>query len=936
MNCGRRGIRGSMGLKNLCKVNLGLEDWSKDLDDYFVLLRSLDEPNKDNRMKLKAMMSKYYDGEELENIMKLIENLYEHIKVTGEIKNEVLSYEYVPYKLIGRYGSLDASNMFGLRDFYVKKMKEESKILGINMFKGFELWQKHHIAGAILEMNGAYWNDKKAEELGKWCTETMKTNMKKLLLHPLTEELLKKRLLYDFSILLMKDFVTEIGKSNFRPIKVYKDSIGLELLDDRAENLIDEIIKEREKENEDRKERNVLLQKQLRRKLKTTEVERPIFVPEIKIDKKERKTVKLDAETFYRLAELQGLFIIMPQLFSNWFKGKMKEIETSDLSIDEMKGLVNITSTSKEFKDYLSSILITNDVKMAHFFCALCQYLDDPNFAQWQIKTSEDNEFVSEVQEIMSLSDDLYDPEKFKQFKIVLNNFIKEHNFGSFKLSNLLTESMKYKLEKLDSAAIEELYNYYGMMDIDINDDSTWTKEYEWMFNYKVFKKLSKVYTTYVYGASTGRNNVCYVNKKELQSGETFCKRVANYNDDYEERSKDGLDTILNSGFFVNGAATGRWQSGLHNISNGDPKNVYTSRFIGGTIMAPDYSGVEIKTIAAISGDETLLNAIRDGLDVHTLTASLIYKIPMEEVQKRQRALAKNATFHILYGGSTRSFANSYCKGDMNQATEIIDGYFRAYPRIKEYIEKSHEQVTRYDKVTTRTNRFIYVEKKIRDGREDVNGRLREAQNFPIQGSAEDCAGNTLYDICMFLMKYPEYIRNNDIENARKIIRDLNIEKKVINFLNKNPRKIFKSKPFCFIHDSIELDVYPDEIFLVHDVLDYFFNVKSSEDWDVPFTSDVTIGPSMGQEIEVEDLKVSEDYNEATFILKGYIDDLNQLVDGWKQTYKLVDESNVEGEEDSSEKISWGLMMSKIKAPIKSTFGKTLIKGKRKFHLIIK
>lgn len=590
MNCGKRGIRGSMGLKNLCKVNLGLEDWSKDLDDYFDLLKNLDEPNKDNRMKMKAMMAKYYDGEELEKIIKAIENLYNHLKTTGEIKNEVLSYEYVPYKLIGRYGSLDASNMFALRDYYYQQMEKENKTLGIDMFKGFELWQKHHIAGATLEMNGAYWNDEKAEELGQWCIQTMKTNMKKLLLHPLTEGLLKKRLSYDFSVMLIQDFVTEIIRSDFIPVRTYKDSIKLELVTMRSEELVDQIIKERKEENKEREERNKELQISLRRKLKATEIERPIFVPEISIDKNGKKTTKLDTETFFRLAEIQGFFKVQPYLFPNWFKGKMKEIEENDMSIEEMKGLVNITSTSKEFKDYLSSILITQDVRIAHFLCALCQYLDDPNFASWQIKTPEDNKFVTEVQEIMSLSDDFYDPEKFRKFKTVLIEFINNYKFGSYKLLNLLTESYKYKLERLDSAAIEELYNYYGMMDIDINDDTTWTKEYEWMFAYKVFKKLSKVYTTYVYGASTGRNNVCYVDKKELQSGNTFCKRIANYNDDYQERSKEGLDTILNSGFFVNGAATGRWQSGLHNISNGDPKNVYTSRFVGGTIMAPDYS----------------------------------------------------------------------------------------------------------------------------------------------------------------------------------------------------------------------------------------------------------------------------------------------------------------------------------------------------------
>ena len=929
MNCGKRSERGQMGLKYLCMSNLGLQDWSEDLDEYFVLLKNLDEPNKDNRMKLKAMLSRYYDGEELEKLIVTINNLYDLLVETGEIKNPVLSYEYVPYKLIGRYGSLDASNMFGLRDFYYKKMNQENKIFGIDMYKGFDLWMKHHIAGATLEMNGAYWNDEKAEALGNWCTTTMKECMQKLLVHPLTEGLLKQRLTYDFSIVLMKDFLTEILKSDFVPVRLYKDSINLEIKNDIATKTIEDIIQSRVKENEDRVDRNDKLSKELKRKLKVTEIERPVSVPEIKQDKQGRQTVKLDTETFLMLAESQGFIKANPYLFRNWFNNYLKEFNASDPSIEDMKNLFNITATSREFKIYLSKILITQDVKLAHFLCALCKWLESPDFQSWMIK-EDDKEFMDKVYEIMSISDDLYDPEKFKEFKQLFSN---TSNFHSIQLINLFKESMNYELAKLDSGAIEELYNYYGMMEMNIDDDSTWSPEYVWMFNYKVFKKLSKVYTTYVYGNSTGRGNVSYVDKKQLESGGDFCRRLGNYDDNDKDKRSKGLDTIINSGFFVNGATTGRWQSGMHNISNGDPKNTYTSRFKGGTIMAPDYSGVEIKMIAAISGDETLLGAIRDGLDVHTLTASLIFKIPMEEVSKRQRALSKNATFHILYGGSVKSFANSYCKGDMHQAEEIINGYFNAYPRIKEYIDRMHKQVTQYDRVVTRTNRIVHVEKVIRNGKEDTGARLRESQNFPIQASAEDCAGSTLYDICMLLRNYPKYVKENNIDGMRKIIRDQNIEKKIIKFLQENPRDSFYTKPFCFIHDSIENDVYPDELFLMQDTLSYFFNVKSAEDWDVPFSSDITIGPSMGQEIEVEDLQYSDDYNEGTFILSGYLDDINQLVDGWRQVYKVVEESTIEGEEDKSEKISWGLMMSKLKAPIKSTFGKTLIKGKRKFHI---
>lgn len=407
----------------------------------------------------------------------------------------------------------------------------------------------------------------------------------------------------------------------------------------------------------------------------------------------------------------------------------------------------------------------------------------------------------------------------------------------------------------------------------------------------------------------------------------------------HEKKNYEYNPLILSSRFSCNTANTGRWQTGLHNISNGDCKEVYTSRFVGGTIIIMDFSAVEVKVIGAVSGDPTLLQAFRDGVDIHTKTASLVFQKPMEEIQKVERSLAKNATFHILYGGSVNSFAQKYCKGDKNEAEKIINSYFTAYPKIKEYIENSHKQVDAFGRISTYGNRVITIE----EGRfEDQTKRYRESQNFGIQSTAEDAAGTTLYNICMFIELYPKYVRDNNLEKMRELIDDSEIERKVVNFLKDNPRKKFKSKVFCFIHDSIETDVHPEEMLIFQEVVKYFFNIKTAEEWDMPVSSDLTLGPSMGQEIEVLDTEYSDDYLEGEFTLDGYIRDIDQIVTEWKKVYnveeiELEDNKDEEGNyKDKEEFVSWSLMFLPIKAPVKSSFGTYLKKGKRRYHIKIK
>jgi hypothetical protein len=305
---------------------------------------------------------------------------------------------------------------------------------------------------------------------------------------------------------------------------------------------------------------------------------------------------------------------------------------------------------------------------------------------------------------------------------------------------------------------------------------------------------------------------------------------------------------------FAIGAGIIVHNSGFHTLSS-TVKYIYTSRFKGGVIAAPDASACEVKVLAAQAHEQNLLDAIAKGLDLHRFTASKIYHCTEEEVTKLQRKRAKSAVFGLIYGESVRSFADSNCNGNMAEANAVYDELFGAFPGIKGYIDDAHNQYLTTGKVILPiVGRFISVDDMGRSNSADKDKVLRQSQNCIIQGTAGDICGSILYKIF-------DIIAQNNL----------------------------KSKPFCYIHDSIEIDIHPEELFRIINIASYAFNKYPSERFDVPISSDVVIGPSMGQEIDVSELLPSKDFNEAEITLKGFKDDIDEIEEIWKGVYRIVD-----------------------------------------------
>ena len=154
-------------------------------------------------------------------------------------------------------------------------------------------------------------------------------------------------------------------------------------------------------------------------------------------------------------------------------------------------------------------------------------------------------------------------------------------------------------------------------------------------------------------------------------------------------------------------------------------------------IISADYSQIELRLMASISSDPDMIEAFRQGQDIHTATAAKVFKVSLEDVTPEQRRRAKTANFGIIYGISAFGLSQRL-NIPRKEAKELIDGYFQHYPAIAEYIERTKAEAREKGYVSTIFGRKRYI-KDINSRNATVRGFAeRNAINAPIQGSAAD------------------------------------------------------------------------------------------------------------------------------------------------------------------------------------------------------
>ena len=200
----------------------------------------------------------------------------------------------------------------------------------------------------------------------------------------------------------------------------------------------------------------------------------------------------------------------------------------------------------------------------------------------------------------------------------------------------------------------------------------------------------------------------------------------------------------IHTNFMQTVAATGRLSSVNPNLQNIPIRTLrgkqVRAAFIaseGKKIISADYSQIELRLIAEISGEKNMIEAFQKGEDIHASTAAKLFKIPLNEVTKLQRSQAKTVNFGIIYGVS--SFGLSEQTGlSRTEAKQMIDAYFETYSRLKEYMNEQIMTARKNGYVETILGRKRYL-KDINSANFVVKGHAeRNAINAPIQGSAAD------------------------------------------------------------------------------------------------------------------------------------------------------------------------------------------------------
>ncbi len=231
-------------------------------------------------------------------------------------------------------------------------------------------------------------------------------------------------------------------------------------------------------------------------------------------------------------------------------------------------------------------------------------------------------------------------------------------------------------------------------------------------------------------------------------------------------------------------AATGRLSSNNPNLQNipirtergRQVRKAFIPRNEDYTLLAADYSQIELRIIAALSDESTMIEAFKNGEDIHASTASKVFNVPLEDVTREQRSNAKTVNFGIIYGVSAFGLSN---QTDLSraEAKELIETYYKTYPKLRNYISEQIEFARENGYVQTVLGRRRYL-KDINGSNAIVRGAAeRNAVNAPIQGSAAD-----IIKIAM-----------------------INIHKKL-------EEGKYKSKMLLQVHDELVFDVYKPEL----------------------------------------------------------------------------------------------------------------------------
>lgn len=259
-------------------------------------------------------------------------------------------------------------------------------------------------------------------------------------------------------------------------------------------------------------------------------------------------------------------------------------------------------------------------------------------------------------------------------------------------------------------------------------------------------------------------------------------------------------------------AATGRLSSNNPNLQNIPIRTergrlirkAFIARDQNYSLVSADYSQIELRIIAALSGEENMIKAFQNNEDIHKSTAAKVFNVPLDEVTKEQRSHAKTVNFGIIYGVSAFGLSNQTSLS-RKESADLIDAYYQTYPKLKSYMTAQVDFARENGYVQTVLGRRRYL-KDINSANMMVkSGAERNAVNAPIQGSAADI-----------------------------------IKIAMINIHRKLTSEGWQSKMLLQVHDELVFDVHHSELDRIQPLIKH--EMENAFKMDVPLEVEIGVG----------------------------------------------------------------------------------------------
>lgn len=378
-------------------------------------------------------------------------------------------------------------------------------------------------------------------------------------------------------------------------------------------------------------------------------------------------------------------------------KEKRRTVSTKLDKVNELKGILNLGSNTAESRAKFWDCYFTEELQMGTI---LNVALEDIEF----------NQMLQPLTEKLGEGFSFYGKHPSVGLEILANVESKLGNSREDKeivaqvarSLNMAIDTLPEKSGRYATEVIKYQYIVHSRyLGVDINDESTWSKEFKMLFNAYYHKKLSKTLSTNING-TIGRQ-IVYEEVSKLHGVDLRGASITE-----KPELKRG---VMDFSFNPLSADTHRWTANFHVVPAGSSTRLAlippSDRYL---VNHSDYSQAEISVLAFYSQDERLIEAFLSGRDMHRYVASLAFNLEYDKVSSEQRRSAKAIVFGLLYGKSVASLAMDVSGGDVNKAQELMDVFFKAFPKIKDWMKTKYEEIDKHPYVTNAFGAILNVD----------------------------------------------------------------------------------------------------------------------------------------------------------------------------------------------------------------------------------